>query len=230
MSLKVTISYPETRQLARIPHDVERYKMHVTDREDEDFRYRGNSGGTVRTAVLKAGVALPEVYRANPSHATPLNSAYQWLWRRINPELSDERFCTLFGATLGWTNRNPDEERRNYILGSNLDAEQTIGFDQPRFCGGATVEIRISDGIATIQSLLTSEPAPSPEFVLADPTLWYWATSVNPRGEVNYITRMGMDGQRKRVRILNATARIISLPVSHLHLVDRVYEANWLTP
>lgn len=216
MSLTLTISYPSNRRLFRIPHDVERVRMFVNEGEVKDFRYTGRRDGSVRNSIVEKGSALPEVYRASPDHQTSLSEPFQWMWRYQNPMLSDKTFCSLGGDTLAWTNGTGFSTRHNYILNENVN-EKDAAFDEPRFCGGAVVEgVKVS-GKVFITSMLTSEPVRSVQDIAENQTLWYWGTSVNPSGEVNLITRMGVDGLRYAVKIPNLTRLPIYIMADELH-------------
>src|SRR5689334_22728219 len=92
-----------TDDMWRVPHDIERININ-----EDNFRFGGPGyrAGKVRRDVIRLGKRLPEVYRGWPDHTTPIGEAHQWQWRRINPDLSDEKFCTLLGDELAWTNNS----------------------------------------------------------------------------------------------------------------------------
>src|SRR3990167_7691535 len=73
-----------TRKFWRVKHDPER-------------------PGCVRQIVLDKGTR-PEVYRFSPDHATVLNCTWQKLWKDLNPALSGEKWSSLLGNALAWTN------------------------------------------------------------------------------------------------------------------------------
>jgi hypothetical protein len=230
MSLTITISYPSNKRLFRIPHDIERVRMYVRGDEEEDRRYTGRRDGSVRTSVIDKGDALPEVYRAYPDHQTPLREPFQWMWRGMNPMLSDKTFSSLGGGKLAWTNGTGFDTRHNYILNENVD-EQDAAFDAPRFCGGAIVEGVKVNNVVYITSMLTSEPVRNAQDVIDNQSLWYFGTSVNPSGEVNLITRVGFDGLRYPVRIPNLTRLPIYLPADELHELPLGFipDPRWVT-
>lgn len=231
MTLPITITVGQTLplsvQLWRIPHDCERIDVQVGN-----FRYGGNGyrAGRVRAAVANSGNPMPEVYRVSPDQTTPIGEAHQWLWRGINPDLSNEKFCTLFGNTLAWTNGTGFPGRRNYILQKDMDKEL------PRFHaaiinGGAVVEGEERYGQVYIRSMLISGSVPFSGELLDDPRLWFWGTSVNVRGEINYITRLGVDGQYHPVRVPILTKFPIWLPASELHKLPPGFlppDAKWM--
>lgn len=198
----------------RAPHDIERLNVNI-----DNFTYLSDSRkGYVRESVIQSNKSLPEVYRFLPFHSVLLTAPLQWLWRNINPELSAEKWSTLMDDTLAWCNQTGiggDSPRANYVLGKNLDSKP-VAFDQVRFCGGAIFKVSISGGTAFIETIQSDNP-PSAEFVLNNPHLWYWGTSVSPRGYIYYIKRMGLDGTLKNVRIPLITAQQVYLPLSELH-------------
>lgn len=200
----------------RAPHDIERYNVNT-----DNYTYLpGSQKGYVREVVVQNNTSLPEVYRFLPFHSVPLTEPLQWLWRNINPELSAEKWSTLMDDSLAWCNQTGiggDNPRANYVLGHNLDAKP-VAFDQVRFCGGAIFKVSITGGTAFIETINAINP-PSAEFVLNNPHLWYWGTSVSPKGYIYYIKRMGKDGTLKNVRIPLITARQVYLPLSELHVL-----------
>lgn len=231
MSLSITIRYPSAVTLFRVPHDVERVRMYADEGENIDFGYTGNSNGTVRRSVIVKGDALPEVYRTDPDHQTPLDKEHQFFWRYINPMLSDEKFSTLYGNTLAWCNGTGAGVRHNWITGANAD-KQDIAFDAARLCGGAIVPGTRIGNVVHLKSLLLTDRIPDPLECIKHPEwgFWYWGTSVNPSGEVNLITRLGVDGRRYPVRVANITARPITLPARELHQLPTMNmpEATWV--
>jgi hypothetical protein len=170
----------------------------------------------VRQVVLNTGDPMPEVYRLNPDHHTILNCAFQWLWRNINPDLSDKRWSALLGNRLAWTNNTGFPGHVNCVLGEEM-SKSFPRFDQPRACGGAILTGTERSGLLHIESMLTFQPVMSAADVLADPTKWYWGTSVNPKGEVNLIMRLGIDGQNYPVRVPLLSAQPVFLPLVELH-------------
>jgi len=205
---------PPTVQLWRIPHDVERVNF-----DAKDYRYRPNIGmtgrGPVRAAVTVSGNPRPEVYRLQPDQTTPIDEAHQWLWRNINLELSPDKFCTLFGNTLAWTNNTGFPGHRNYILNKDMDKELPR-FHAPLANGGQIVEGEEREGKVYIKSLLMSDPTPTADYVMSN-HLWSYGTSVNTQGEINIIARLGRDGQYKNVRVLFMTKYPVWLPAVELH-------------
>ena len=219
---------PPVRHFFRIPHDPERVDVRAGD-----LRYRPNVGmtgrGWVRKEIVDAGVARPEIYRCRPDQTTPIGESHQWLWRWINPELSPEKACTLYGNSLAWTNQSGFPGRRNYILGRELTA-QLPNFHAPLLNGGQIVEGERIGDIVYIKSLLISDPVPTAVSVLADRVYWGWGVSINPKGEANLIARLGSDGTNKPVRILWLTKLPVWLPADELHALGagELPDARWM--
>ncbi len=217
----------------RVPHDIERVRMYVTGTQKPDLTYMGTHTGSVRKSVMDLKAALPEVYRVDPNHSTLLSAKWQWFWRHLNPKLSDKRFATLFDSYLAWCNGTGNGKRNNYITG-DLGHDKDIAFDQARLCGGAIVKGRFNSGRVMIKSILTNDPVPDPVYLIAHPEecLWYWGTSVNPSGQINLITREGVDGQRYPVRIPILTALPIYLPANQFHPLSFAFsefpDARWI--
>lgn len=204
----------------RIPHDIERVNV-----SNDQLEYiTGTNKGRVRQVVLNRHEPLPEVYRLNPDHHVILDCYWQKVWRELNPALSDKKFCTLFGSALAWCNNSGFPGRRNCILNEDLDA-QFPRFDQARICGGAIVTGIEKNGLLLIDTLRVDRLVTAQE-IIADKTKWYYGTSISPRGQINYILRLGMDGNYHRVRIPILTAQLAALPLNHLHkLPDGLFPA-----
>lgn len=226
--LQITISYPESRRLVRIPHDIERRDVDNNVSGGLDFMGPGYRFGPVRDDVFQYGLALPEVYRFRPDHVVPLYDDCMWLWRRLNPEFSDDKFCAWLGNALFMTNKTGFPGRRNIILRKDLD-KKFPSFDAARMTGGATMEVtRIEGSKVFLKSMIVGRPLPTVEQVRNDQTLWFWGTSVNRRGEVNIMTKLGIDGNRHGCRVPFFTAREIWLPASELHFVDTINDPRWM--
>lgn len=213
MDIQIRLTTKQT-QLWRIPHDVERFDM-----DSKDLRYTGKREGIVRKEIRDAGVARPEVFRAYPDHATRLVAKHQWLWRNINPELSGSRWATLLGNTLAWTNGTGFPGHADYVNNRELD-QGLPHFHAVLLCGGAIVEGEEDGNRVWIKSLLISEPVISAEELLSS-RMWYWGTSViPPKGDINIISRLGIDNTYKHVRVPLITTERIWLPKDELHKLD----------
>lgn len=200
-----------TIQLWRVPHDVERYNI-----DAGDFRYAGARVGVVRKTIRDAGVARPEIYRCYPDHTTRIGEKHQWLWKDINPELSGYRWRTLLGNKLAWTNQTGFPGHKDFV--NKLDL--TLGY--PTFHatlvnGGMILEGEEDGNIVWIKSLLVNEPVPSADDLLKTHK-WFWGTSVIPSsGDIGMITRLGVDGTYKKVKIPFLTTLRVYLPKAELH-------------
>jgi hypothetical protein len=235
IQIEEPVIQPPARQYYRVPHDVER-----VDWNKGDLRYRTDgSRGEPRKIYTVNPItgqkeqilnAFPEVYRLAPDHHTVLNCAFQWLWRSINPDLSDKKWSTLLGNKLAWTNNTGFPGHANCVLQEEM-SKPMPRFDQARVCGGAILTGTERNGLLWIESMLINNPVMDPQDVLNDRSKWYWGTSVNPEGEVNLITRPGLDGRNYPVRVPIVTAQPVFLPLVELHKLPisaPLPDATWL--
>lgn len=210
----------QSKSRFRVPHDTERVNWN-------SGKLDYSSGGEVRSPVTERGEPLPEVYRVYPLHHVVLDCHWQNVWRELNPMLSPRKFCTLFGNQLAWCNGSGFPGHRNCILNEEKDSPFPR-FDQARLHGGAVVSGEVRDGKVYIESALISDKITVEE--LSKRKLWYYATSINPRGQINYITRLGVDGNPHPVKIPNLTSAPIYLPASQLHKLPEGFnpDARWV--
>jgi hypothetical protein len=201
-------------QLYRVPHDIERYNVDV-----DDFRYAGARVGVVRKKIRESSKSRPEIFRVNPDHTTRLGEGHQWLWKNINPELSNMKIRTLYGNYLAWTNQSGFPGRRDYV--NRMDMDKGLpNFDAPRVNGGQILE-GVEDGEKVwLKSLLITDPIPSTNSFL-ESGMWAWGISISPRGNIYYINRLGIDGTYKKVRIPFITAQRVWLPKNELHKLSQ---------
>lgn len=176
---RATVAEPPRPPLWRVLHDVE------------------TTLGDWRTGY-------PEVFRINPFHSVLLTSPVQWLWRNMNPNMTAEKFCTLFGNTLAFTNGTGFPGRANHILGTDLD-ENDPRFDQARICGGAVVAEKYRmNGKVYIESIDVRNPLSSAEYVMARPWLRFDALRSG-----SIIRRFPQaDGERIYVPLLTAVDNV----------------------
>lgn len=202
--------------LYRSPHDIERYNI---NNDNLDYISSTSVRGKVRQVVLDKNVPLPEVYRISPFHSVLLTEKLQLLWKGINPEISGEKWATLLGYWLAWCNGSgfgdANDPRADYVNRKNL-SYKLPAFDQVRCCGGTVFKGTENNGIVSLEYIQASSP-PSIETVMNSPWLWYWGASVAPKGTINLITRKGLDGTMKPVRIPIIASQQIYLPSSELH-------------
>lgn len=202
--LQLETSLPP-RPLWYVPHDLMRRDVTV-----DDFRYVAGLIGRVRQNVIEEKKPLPEVYRMDPEHSIALNEDFRDLLCAINPDISREKALGLLAMGLAWCNAN------EYV------------FDQPRVCGGATLEESYRDGNKVyIKSILTSQPVPTAEQVMAS-HCWYWATSVKPDGSINVITRLGPDGYYHWVRMFIVTDEPVYINADELLPVTTIPDPRWM--
>lgn len=207
-------------QLYRKPHDIEIRDYDMEETKGWVYMGDGYRNGPVRDTVLhnpsnpqKRG--MPEVYRIYPDHQTPINCDWLWLWRNLNPKLSDKTFCTLLGNGLAWTNNTGFPGRRNCILQEDM-SEKDPAFHTPIINGGATLKGIERNGYFFLDSMLISDKVPTAEEVLNKPWLWYYGTTVLANGQVNYITRQGMDGNYYPVRVPILSTRQLYMQLNWL--------------
>lgn len=200
-------------QLWRVPHDTERYNV-----DSGDMRYAGARVGVVRKTIRESGTSRPEIFRTYPDHTTPIEEGHQWLWKNINPEISNAKWATLLGNYLAWTNQSGFPGRRDYVNRKDLD-KGLPNFDAARVNGGQILEGEEDGDRVWLKSLLTSEPVPNVTTFL-NSRLWAWGISISPNGNIYYINRQGLDGTLKRVRIPFITKQRVWLPKNELHKLD----------
>ncbi len=235
MTLPISITFEKTEappqpvpvQYYRKPHDIE-----IISYDTRDWRYGGDGyrAGTVRECVRDADEPMPEVYRLQPDQVTPIDCAWQKLWRDLNPLLDIDKWATLLGNNLAWTNRTGFPGRRNCLTGADADKQFPV-FDAPRICGGAILKGQEDNGWLLIESMLISDPVPDAAEILAKPWLWYWGTGVRPDGGINLIMRKGMDGTMYPVRVPLLTKYRVKLPLLYLHkmpLGAQIPDARWM--
>lgn len=200
------------KQFYRIPWDTERVNYNG---DPQRLEYTGGNYGPVRQVVLSTGDPMPAVYRLDPDYHVVLDCACQKLWRELNPNLSNKKWSTLLGNGLAWTNNTGFPGKRNCITGEEL-SKPFPRFDQMRICAGAIVTGVEKSGFLTIESIRPEKIPPTSE-VLAKPWLWYWGTSINPKGGRNIIPRQGIDGKFYGVKVPIITSFLAILPLSQLH-------------
>jgi hypothetical protein len=140
-----TVIEPPGPQLYRVKHDVETAKGNWRD-------------------------GLPEVHRLVPDHHVVLDGELQFLWRLMNPGMTDAKFCKMLGNKLAFTNGSGFPGSYNAILGEDL-TQPFPRFDQARICGGAVVHGREVGDYLYIETIDVRLPIPSAEYVMARPWL-----------------------------------------------------------
>lgn len=183
----------------RQPHDVELIRADAAP-VSPGRNYRGNAGGTVRQSVIDRNLTFPEVFQLLPTHVTPLSSAWVDLVCEMNKPLPRDKAMLIFDDHWAFNNQR-----------------ETPGFDKPRLCGGAVVRGTVDGANLRIETLLTSQPVPSAEYVLQRPWLWYYGTQVAPGGNVSYMTLGAGGGVRVPVKIPLVTRFPVYAPVAWFH-------------
>lgn len=121
---------------------------------------------------------LPEVFRIQPLHHVVLTEPIQLLWRRMNPQLTDEQWTLCLGNTLAFTNGTGFPGHRNYVTGAEPNAKDPR-FDQARFCGGAILKERyVQDGRLYFEAIDTRQPLPYAWEVMNKPWLYFEAVNI----------------------------------------------------
>jgi len=224
MDIQIRLTTKPQIQLWRVPHDVERY-----DFDGDDLGYAGARIGRVRKEIRDAGVARPEIYRVWPDHTTRIGEKHQWLWKDINPELSNIRWRSLLDNYLAWTNQSGFPGRHDYV--NNMDVDENLpNFHAALVNGGMILEGQENGDKVWLYSLLISDPCPTASELLKT-HMWSYGTSVIPRdGSISYITRKGIDGNYKKVRVPFLTTRPVWLPKRELHKLPAGFEPppNWI--
>jgi hypothetical protein len=196
----------------RVPRDVERRNY-----DEKDWRVRTDgSRGPVRKVVRESGDPMPEVYRVLPLHHVIFTCEFQRLWRELNPELSDKKWSTLMGSGLAWMNDTGSPPHFNCITKEPVGVKTMPRFDQFRLNSLAKVTGTVTSDMLWLDTMLTSKPAMRAEDVLKIEHYWFYGTSVNVRGETNYIMRPGVDGAFHRVRIPVLASVPVFIPLNEL--------------
>lgn len=214
----------------RAPHDTERINFDLSD-----FRYIPNTVkpwnvGPIRKSVRDKQAALPEVYRFLPHHSVVLTEKLQLLWYGINTEISKEKWRTLLGSALAFTNNSTgfggSECHSDYVNKKNLDCSPP-SFDFVRFTGGAMFRGKTVGNNVYIDYINVFRPLPTVAQLLSNKFLWFYATSISPTGRIQYIMRLGTDGELKRIKIPIFGTHDLYLPKAELHqLANETYSPN----
>jgi len=224
MSIYINIfgkeTLPTSKQYYRVPHDIERMNV-----DQDDYRYRvDGSRGKPRTVNDEHGEQIlnpfPEVYRCVPFQHIIIDCSFQKLWRQLNPMLSNEKWSSLLGNKLAWTNGTGFPGHYNCITGMD-EGKPFPRFDQPRFCGGAIITGIEIDKRLKIDAMATELPVMKAAEVMSNIHYWYYGTSVYPDGHIGLIRRLGTDGKYHPVIIPNMMSWQIYLPLNELHKLDK---------
>jgi hypothetical protein len=134
----------------------------------------------------------PEVFRLEPIHHVLLTEPIQWLWRRMNPLLTDKQWTALLGNGLAFTNGTGFPGHANYILREELN-EKDPRFDQARICGGALVRGRVEGLWLWIENVIdVRKPLPTVQQVY-DERRYFVATTARDDGTIGMFKGRGLD-------------------------------------
>jgi hypothetical protein len=223
------VPQPPLMQFYRHPHDLEIKDYNLPNDSGRMYMGDGYRKGKVRNNAVDSGKTLPEVYRLDPDQVTPLPNDFIHLWKDINPDLSVEVFGTLLDPHYAWTNNTGWPGHYNHLTGElATDGDNPYeppAFHAPLVCGGALFKGTEQGGYLYIDNILTSDPAPSAPEVLSKPWLYFYGTQVNPKGQVTFINRRGMDGSLHPVRVPFVTRWPVYVPLSWLDRLPAGYDA-----
>lgn len=216
---------PQSQKFIRKPHDFELYNVNLDKQSNGErlgYKYMGDGyrNGPLRDTVVNNSVGMPEVYRLYPGQQTSISCDWLKLWRNINPELSDEKFCTLLGNGYAFTNKTGFPGRRNCILGTNLD-QKDPAFHELLVCGGAVLKVLREDSeYFYIDSLLTSGPIPDADKLINELTwLWFYGVTITPTKRNFYMVKNGYDGLPKKIRVPFLTELPVFAPKDWFHVL-----------
>lgn len=213
MAVQIIVRKKQVKRYARIPHDVER--------KDDTFMTDGVFR-SVRSIVIERQKRLPEVYRVYPLHHVLLMCPLQFMWLRLNPMLSPDKWATLLDDTLMLCNGTGFPSRWNCVANGGKPPPKPSdnpAFDQARLFGGCIKEVTVQGDKVWLKSMLTSDPVRSTDEIMSDLSYWHYATSVGVNGSIMHITRVGMDGKRHKVIIPHITAEPTYLPLKEVDLL-----------
>jgi len=109
---------------------------------------------------------LPEVNRILPFHAVPLNEGAQWLWRNLNPQLTNEQWRRCLGNTLALTNGTGFPGHADYVNWLDLDMPDPR-FDLARVFGGYVLREKwVAGNNMYFEAIDVRKPLPSVQDVL----------------------------------------------------------------
>lgn len=127
----------------------------------------------------------PEVFLLNDNR-TPFGADWQRLSFALNPGMTSNHWRALYGDDEAFTNGNGfngPNARADFVNNCDLSAPLPA-WDKTRVCGGATVT-GIVDGMELVVDILDGTgPAPTLEWLLARPWLYFHALTVYGDGHV----------------------------------------------
>ena len=108
--------------------------------------------------LIRNCAPCPAVFTMHESRVT-VTKEWQFFIRAINLGMSIQHVAALFGPTKAFTNRDPEDDRANYLLGSNLDAPE-LEFDKVRTCALSVVSGEVQGDMLRVDTMDGSKPPP----------------------------------------------------------------------
>jgi hypothetical protein len=197
---------PPAVQWYRQPHDMElRLATVQANVTRTDRVYRGAPTGEARPAEK----TIPEVYQLLPDHVTPLSPEWCDLICDMNYPIPRDLAEKIY-TDLHWAFNNASLPPR---------------WDKPRVCGGALFQGTVDGSRLMIDSLLTSQPVPSAEWVLARRHLWFYGTQVAPNGNVTWMT-LSANGVRVPIKLPLVFRDRVCVPLAWLHKLPLSFDVT----
>ena len=188
--------------------------------EDEDL-YRVNHDTTLWRPNL------PEVFPFFPNHHTPFTRGYQLLEYALNVALDNvmegSEWRSLHDATTAFNNDQgfgmTGDPRVDWLNGKNIGAPEPK--QEALVCGGAILKRKSVDSQYLYPAYIDGlRPAPTLEWVLARPYLFFDALSID--GSANgLVLRRFPQGDGQRVRILLIASKPMKIPLSQVTKLKR---------
>lgn len=171
--------------------------------------------GEVRNVTLSNGA--PEVFRLEPFHFSKFTAGWQERSFEMNNtnglSMTPQKWTSLYSGKTVITNNQgfgQDDDRRNYIEGTNLTAEH------PKVAsllfGGNVITGRVDGVWLWVETLDASKPAPSLEYILARRWLYSIGTNVRKDGRVGRLPQ----GEGRDVLLPIYASKPVKFPLSKL--------------
>lgn len=173
--------------------------------------------GSVRNVTLSNGA--PEVHRLEPYHMTRFTKSWQELSFEMNNtnglSMTPEKWANLYSDKTVITNEqgmgNPDDPRRNYITGEDLDADELPKVASLVFGGNVLTGVEDGEWLV-VRTLNASMTAPPLEYILARPWLRSIGTNVSKNGSVGRLPQ----GSGRDVLLPIYASKPVKFPLSKL--------------
>lgn len=126
---------------------------------------------------------LPEVHPLFDQHFTPFTESWQRLSYEMNT-LTKNKWTAVYSFERAFTNSNgfgkPGDPRRNYIKMEDL--QEPLPKVEALVCGGAVLTGKVSGDYLYVETLNGRNPAPSLDWLLERPWLYFDAITVDSNG------------------------------------------------